>query len=696
MESLYDKHRILDAIGIGVIFLFFFQAVTLLIEAIYMKGLLGTGIDEHAVGIVFFLFAAFLYLFGLNKEKSSSHDWKLIHTKILHFSGLGMILFRLLAPLFDTVLCLVFSGISVGGFMIFFPLFLWHQSHSNYEQSSLKFGLGLTGTVLLSILFRSLNSTVDLTFYKTYQIIAWFIGIIAVFYVFNLTKSDEYATKPMKEPSKNKAPFMRVVGLILGIISIFLLIYIAFESPTVISRWTEGNYIVIVTLLSGSLSGFIILSVIKPEWLVFIHKKEYFMGWNLIFGITLLITILAHTIRFPPLPSSPAVTVTSPEWYQQIPLYLMVLSSPIIYFDFMLIIRQLIQLQPTIPQLATGFTLGGLHFILVVFIFVFTNIWGYVEPISQIFRNKFWFPFLIAILGIWLGLLCVKYGDLGIQKLKDLMVNHKIFKGKLRKTAMIGIVLISMTFLSTFTAVLISSPELWAAPQDLDNITSLTLMTYNIQNGVNEAGSKNYDQQLQVIIDSNADIIALQESDTAKLGGGNSDVVRYYAEKLGFYSYYGPKKVTGTYGTAILSRYPITAAETFFTYSDKDEIGTAYVQIEVGGRTFHIFNNHPAGSHDAFLAHIETLMDRIEGLDNVISMGDFNFRQGSIYYNKSVDVLVDTWLAVYPDGTGNGLDMTRRIDHIFVSPEFTITGSTYIPPPESYTDHPVYWTNIHF
>lgn len=696
MESLFGKYRNLDIFGISIILLFFLQSVTLLIEGIYMKGLLGTGIDQHAVGIVFLLFSAFLYLFGLNKEKPLSHGWKQIHTKVLHFSGLGMILFRLLAPLFDTVLCLVFSGIAVGGFMIFFPLLLWHQSHCNYEKSSLKFGLGLGGTVLLSILFRSLNSTVDLTFYKTYQIIGWIIGIMAMFYIFNLTNPHESPTKTMKEPSKNKAPFMRVVGLIFGIISIFLLIYIAFESPTVISRWTEGNYIAIVTLLSGSISAFIMLSLIKPEWMAFIHKKEYFIGWNVIFGVSLLLTILAHIIRFPPLPSSPPEIVTSPQWYQQIPLYLMILSSPIIYFDFVLIIRQLIQLQPTIPQLATGFTLGGLHFIIVVFIFVFTNIWGYVEPISRVFRNKFWLPFLIVILGIGIGLLCVKYSALGIQTLKDHMLNHKLLKGQLRKTTMIGIVLISMTFLSTFTAVVVSSPELWAAPQDLDNITSLTLMTYNIQNGVNEAGSKNYDEQLQIIKDSNADIIALQESDTAKLGGGNSDVVRYYAERLGFYSYYGPKKVTGTYGTAILSRYPITAAETIFTYSDKDEIGTAYIQIEVGRRTFYIFNNHPAGSDDAFSAHIETLMARIEGLDNVISMGDFNFRQGSIYYNKTVEVLVDTWLALYPDGIANGLDMTRRIDHIFVSPEFTITGSTYILPPESYTDHPVYWTTIHF
>jgi len=228
-------------------------------------------------------------------------------------------------------------------------------------------------------------------------------------------------------------------------------------------------------------------------------------------------------------------------------------------------------------------------------------------------------------------------------------------------------------------------------------VNSLSIMTYNIQMGVNESGDFNYDSQLQLIQEINPDIIAFQESDSAKIGGKNSDVIRYFADKLNYFSYYGPKKVTGTYGTAILSRYPISNAVSIFSYSDEDQIGTVQVQITVGDNIFNVFNSHPDGSDDAKITHIETLMSRIEGLSNVISLGDFNSRENSTYYNASTALLVDSFLSLYPDHFDeNEVNRTRRIDHIFVSPEFTINEAHYISSPESQTDHPVYWISIEF
>ena len=57
-----------------------------------------------------------------------------------------------------------------------------------------------------------------------------------------------------------------------------------------------------------------------------------------------------------------------------------------------------------------------------------------------------------------------------------------------------------------------------------------------------------------------------------------------------------------------------------------------------------VFVNHPAGGHEAKLAHQEALMDRITGKDYVKSLGDFNYRESSLYYNLSVAVLQDAWL----------------------------------------------------
>ena len=152
--------------------------------------------------------------------------------------------------------------------------------------------------------------------------------------------------------------------------------------------------------------------------------------------------------------------------------------------------------------------------------------------------------------------------------------------------------------------------------------------------------------------------------------------------------------VTGfPFGAAVLSKYPIINAKTFFTYSDADEIGTTEVQINVGGMIFNVFNSHPDGSYDAKLAHIEILMERINGKTNVISLGDFNWREDSIYYNMSVAVLQDVWLVKWPTGVDdNGLDESDRIEHIFVSNTFTVLDAGFIEDPQS--DHPAQWAEI--
>ena len=64
-----------------------------------------------------------------------------------------------------------------------------------------------------------------------------------------------------------------------------------------------------------------------------------------------------------------------------------------------------------------------------------------------------------------------------------------------------------------------------------------------------------------------ADIIGLQECDTARIANGNADIVKYFADRLDLYSYYGPKTVTGTFGIALLSKYPIEDPQTVYLYS---------------------------------------------------------------------------------------------------------------------------------
>jgi endonuclease/exonuclease/phosphatase family metal-dependent hydrolase len=166
---------------------------------------------------------------------------------------------------------------------------------------------------------------------------------------------------------------------------------------------------------------------------------------------------------------------------------------------------------------------------------------------------------------------------------------------------------------------------------------------------------------------------------------------------LGYYSYYGPKTVTGTFGTAILSRFPLENTRTVFMYSDKDETGVAEAEVEVGGLRFTIYDVHPDSSDPAMLGFAQHLLERSQSQPYVIALGDYNLRDYEEAYQLIDSVYTNAWTSVYPSEISpDGVDMSgeNRIDHIFLSPNLTAVNPTYILPPESATDHPVHWTDV--
>jgi endonuclease/exonuclease/phosphatase family metal-dependent hydrolase len=219
----------------------------------------------------------------------------------------------------------------------------------------------------------------------------------------------------------------------------------------------------------------------------------------------------------------------------------------------------------------------------------------------------------------------------------------------------------------------------------------LKVLTYNIQQGYSEAGLRNDTGQLDLLRAADADIIGLQESDTSRIAGGNRDVVRYFADRLDLYSYYGPKTVQGTFGIALLSRFPIENPRTFYMYSEGEQTATIEAQVTVGGKTFNLFVTHLGNGGP--MVQQEAILQELAGEPDVILMGDFNFRPDTDQYRLTTGALNDSWLLVWPQGNdGQGIDPARRIDHIFVSPDTRVLDSQYLPAPES--DHPAMFTVI--
>ena len=651
----------------SIIFLFFLQMLSDLTERIYNFALLGLEPTMHILALLFFFSPLILLFFR-----------RTISNKTLFIIGELAIITRLLEPFFQKETILILSGVSVSCFLIFFPAFFTRIKNKE-QQTGITLGLSLAIAVALSILFRTVNSTLDVSMYGWFQIIGWVLGIIASIMLVGMLLRTEEPKEKSTDIQGQPASFGRILGLTFGLVSVFIVIWFAFVSPTVISRWTEGNYIAITIGVLGMLSLFIIGMTIKPDLMN--HIKSWMLWvWNGLFTLSLTLTILVHQIipeygiRFPGFPDAYPIVAFATTWTQHIPLVLMILLSPIIYIDFVLLSREMLKIKPKPSKIGGSFALGaGLYIVIMIFMQLLPTVWGYFYAIGYAFRDLYWLAFLVPGVLLTLPIFLIKKKTINFDKTTQKMKSKSII-----------IAILGLIFVGTVAGTIITTPYP-TTPSEAK--TSLIIMTYNIRQGVNDSGDKNYDGQLELIRSVNPDILALQECDPTRISGGNSDVVRYFADKLNMYSYRGPKSVVNTYGTAILSKYPISNVSAFFMYSTHQQIGATQVQITVESQTFNVFSHHPSSdTPEGKIYQIQEMLSRVDGLNTVIFMGDFNFRAYTAQYNLTVEVLEDSW-AQHRDTAAED-----RIDHIFLSTGITVLDTNYIE--RGHSDHPAYWIEI--
>ena len=648
-------------LGFALFLLLFIQSLTVFIESIYILELLSTSLDEKVLGVLFLFSPVLLFFIGNNVPR-----WLIWLSFALFLVGRGVV------PYLATGDQMLAAGISCAAGLILLPLMLVTYREESEQAHWVIPAQGLALAIGISVLMRTLNYTLDPTLTTTYGWIGWLLGISLGLLLINFKWEPlEVATQPLEGVTSS------AIG-IMGLVTIF---YFMFSSPGVIARWTEGNYSLIITLVSLFSMLWLMLSLAKPDWFAGV-TGGVLLAWNSIFTLSVLGTILAHTISFPAGPDSPPVVVTSPTWYLQIPLLTMLITFPVIFIDFSLLSAVIGKAHPEPRKLAPGFLLGSLIMVIMIFMNIFSNVWGYVEPVSPFFRNKFWLPFLLI---------------LAMVTIITFLASRRLDTGEIFGATSQGFtwpaVILGLVFMATLVAALMTDRS-FVEPLPGN---SLKVMTYNIQQAINEMGEKSYLDQLALIEQVDPDLIAFQESDSTRISLGNNDYIRYYANQLGYHSYFGPTTVTGTYGTAILSKYPLENTRAVFTFSDQDEIGTAEAEITVGGTTFSIFNVHPDGSDEAKMVFANTLVDRASQQEHVIALGDYNLRGWEQAYLLVDAHYKNAWMDAYPSGVdGQGLDMSgrERIDHIFVSPHLQVADPVYIWPPASWTDHPVHWADI--
>lgn len=202
------------------------------------------------------------------------------------------------------------------------------------------------------------------------------------------------------------------------------------------------------------------------------------------------------------------------------------------------------------------------------------------------------------------------------------------------------------------------------APAPLDEPPAgreLTVVTWNVHQGFGNRGALDPALYADVLARLDADVVLLQESDTARLSSGGLDIVAYLADALGMQAAYG------RVGPAILSRHP------FVEPASEVPLWSLESAIKVDGERVAVRSVH-FGRNDAERERqAETLVAMPPG--PTLIAGDFNLFGGLADgpYATLTGRYQDAWTAA-----GHGRDdpegftfrvppePRRRIDIVFV------------------------------
>lgn len=239
-------------------------------------------------------------------------------------------------------------------------------------------------------------------------------------------------------------------------------------------------------------------------------------------------------------------------------------------------------------------------------------------------------------------------------------------------------------FLFLLTVILIgfmstSSWQMSEINQQIDVGTDLTVVSYNIKHGRGMDGNIDLRRVADVILKTDADVVALQEVDIGVKRSGRRNIVRELTKLTGLRYHAFGKNLDhdgGEYGNATISKYPITESENVqFEQLGPELRGILTTVIEVQGRSILLLNTHldyRSEDDSERLLYIQNARDKIipkYEVDAVIFGGDFNDTPGSLSYQNVTEFLTDAWKE---SGVGDGFtipsnDPEKRIDYIFYS-----------------------------
>lgn len=222
-------------------------------------------------------------------------------------------------------------------------------------------------------------------------------------------------------------------------------------------------------------------------------------------------------------------------------------------------------------------------------------------------------------------------------------------------------------WLPVAAAVLLTAVFAWPPRFTPKETGPIRVATYNIHYGYNTTWQVSLEEQARTIEGSGADIVMLQEVDACRITSYGTDDGLWLARRLGMREVYGPA-LEGLSGIALLTRFPITEADTQLLTSELEQTAIVHARVSVGGEPLDAYGVWLGLEPEERARQLDDALAIIGGISPVVLAGDFNATPDSPIYARVQATGSEDPFAVggfQPDPTSPAIDPVHRIDYIW-------------------------------
>jgi len=197
------------------------------------------------------------------------------------------------------------------------------------------------------------------------------------------------------------------------------------------------------------------------------------------------------------------------------------------------------------------------------------------------------------------------------------------------------------------------------------------VLTYNIRHACGMDGAVSLERICGVIRDTGAGLVALQEVDRYRFRSGLANQAGRLGRELKMRAVFGPTTgwwLFGTYGNAVLSRYPVRSVARHRLSGGGEPRGLIVCRVAVPDGEAYFLCTHLGLSAEARRRQMARLLEVLKSLPGpVILAGDFNCGPRAPALEPLLERLTDTCtdpeLLTFPS-----FRPAHRIDYVFTSP----------------------------